>query len=104
MILEREGFYTLEAEGGNPALEIVEMLRGSIDLIVTDIQMPDGDGLSFANAVREKFPAVPTILVSGGPRPDTAFEFVEKPFASAALVQVVRKLVDRTAQNSVASA
>src|ERR1700675_4545169 len=51
-ILKRDGFETLEAGGGNAALEIVKLLDGCLDLIVTDIQMPEGDGLSFANAVR----------------------------------------------------
>jgi CheY-like chemotaxis protein len=76
-ILRRECFETLEAEGGNPALEIVETARGRIDLVVTDLQMPNGDGLSFANAVRETFPSIPIILSSGRAKPDTVFEFVE---------------------------
>src|SRR6266851_4107650 len=95
--LQREGFETLEAEGGNPALEIVQMLRGCVDLIVTDIQMPNGGGLSFAKAVRRTFPSVPIILVSAGAKPDTVFEFVDKPFTSATLVRVVRKVVVRAA-------
>jgi CheY-like chemotaxis protein len=99
-ILEREGFETVEAEGGNSALQIVETLCGCVDLIVTDIQMPNGDGLTFANAVRKTFRPVPTILVSGRPKPDTAFEFIEKPFASAAFMQVVRKLVARTVKTA----
>ena len=48
-ILQGEGFETLEAEGGNAALGIVKMLSGGLDLIVTDIEMPEGDGLNFAN-------------------------------------------------------
>ena len=100
MILEREGFETVEAEGGNSALQIVEMLCGCVDLIVTDIQMPNGDGLTFANAARKTFRPVPTILVSGRPKPDTAFEFIEKLFASAALARMVRKLVAPTAKTA----
>jgi CheY-like chemotaxis protein len=97
-ILEREGFETLEAEDGNAALEIVKMLSGCLDLIVTDIQMPNGDGLSFANAVRTTFPLVPIILVSARSQPDAVFEFVEKPFGSATLMSAVRKFVTRTSK------
>ncbi len=97
-ILRRESFENLEAEGGNPALEIVEMVRGRIDLVVTDLQMPNGDGLSFANAVRETFPSIPIIVSSGRTKPDTVFEFVEKPFAAETLAQVIRKLVARPAK------
>jgi CheY-like chemotaxis protein len=100
VLLQREGFETLEAESGNSALEVVKVLRGFVDLIVTDIQMPNGDGLSFANSVRRRFPVVPIILVSGGARPNTDFEFVEKPFAAVTLARAVRKLVPRIAKTA----
>jgi len=93
MVLEREQFETLEAECGEGALEIVKGLGGSIDLIVTDIQMPNGDGLTLAFAVRKLFPSVPIVLVSGCVRPDTGFDFLEKPFTSAALATAVRRII-----------
>ena len=79
-ILQREDFRTLEAGDGAHALQIVQELDGGVDLIVSDIQMPNGDGLSFAQAIKGAFPAVPVILVSGNARPDADFEFVKKPF------------------------
>jgi CheY-like chemotaxis protein len=63
-----------------------------VDLIVSDIQMPNGDGLSFAKAVKKSFLAVPVILVSGNGQPDARFEFLKKPFLPATLVSAVRKL------------
>jgi two-component system, cell cycle sensor histidine kinase and response regulator CckA len=93
LILQRENFETLEADGGNPAFEMVAASGGALDLIVTDIQMPNGDGLTFANAVRKAHPSVPIILTSGHSKPDTAFAFIEKPFSWATLVSVARKLV-----------
>jgi DNA-binding NtrC family response regulator len=93
VILRRENFETLEANGGNPAWRIVETLGDSLALIVTDIQMPNGDGLTFANAVRQAHPSVPIILTSGRSKPDTAFAFIEKPFSWATLVSLARKLV-----------
>src|ERR1700674_5436613 len=77
-VLRRECFETLEAYRGNQALQIVNVVRAPIDLIVTDLQMPNGDGLSFANAVRKTFPSIPIILLSGRTKPDTVFEFIEK--------------------------
>jgi CheY-like chemotaxis protein len=100
VLLQLEGFETVEATGGDGALEIVKSLGGDLDLIVTDIQMPDGDGLSFATAVRKMFSSVPIILVSGHTRPNAIFEFIEKPFGSAPFVRVVRKLVPRTAKTA----
>jgi len=92
-ILEREHFQTLEAEGGVHALQIVRRLGGDVDLIVSDVQMPNGDGLSLAHAVRDSFPAIPVILVSGNAEPDARFEFVQKPFLPATLVKAMRKIL-----------
>lgn len=94
-ILQREQFRTLEAEDGAHALQIVRELGGGVDLIVSDIQMPNGDGLSFAQVIKQSFPTVPIILISGNICPDAGsdFEFVKKPFLPAALMSAVWKLV-----------
>ena len=91
-ILQLEDFRTLEAEDGVQALQIMQELDGDVDLLVSDIQMPNGDGLSLANAVQKAFPAVPVILISGQLKPDANFEFLKKPFLPDALVKAVRKL------------
>jgi DNA-binding NtrC family response regulator len=94
-ILQREDFRTLEAEDGAHALRIVHELDGGVDLIVSDIQMPNGDGLSLAHAVEKSFPAVPVILVSGNAEPDGGFEFVQKPFLPGTLMKAVRRVFAR---------
>ena len=91
-VLQQGDFRTLEAEDGVQALQIVQELDGGVDLIVSDIQMPNGDGLSLAHAIRSSFPAVPVILVSGYAKPDAGFAFVQKPFLPATLMSVVWKL------------
>ncbi len=96
-ILEAEDFRTLEAEDGAQALRIVQELGGGLDLIVSDIQMPNGDGLSLAHAVKNSFPAVPVILVSGNVKADDGFEFVKKPFLPGALMSAVSRLVPQRA-------
>lgn len=96
-ILKQEHFQTLEAEGGAQALRIIQDLGGSVDLIVSDLQMPNGDGLSLAQAVKNSFPAVPVILISGNANPDAAFEFVKKPFLPATLVSAVRRVFESKA-------
>lgn len=94
-ILRGEDFQTLEAEGGTRALEIVEDLVGGVDLIVSDVQMPNGDGLSLANAVRNSFPAVSVLLLSGSGVLDGGFKVLTKPFSPAALTQAVRSVLAR---------
>ena len=97
-VLQRQHFETLEADGGNRAFEIVQSLSGQIDLIISDIRMPDGDGLTFAEAVKKAFPSVPIILVSGDSTPDSKFTFIEKPFASTTLVTAVNRLLPTIAK------
>ena len=92
-ILNVEHFQTLEAGDGCHAFRIVQDLAGGLDLIVSDIQMPNCDGLSLARAVRNSFPTVPVVLLSGNSKPDEGFEFVKKPFLPSTLVSAVRKVV-----------
>ena len=68
-------------------------LGDDVVLIVSDIQMPNGDGVTFAHAVKAAFPALPIILVSGGAEPSPEFGFIRKPFQPGTLVKAVRELV-----------
>ena len=81
------------------ALQIVEDLRGGLDLIVSDIQMPNGDGLSLANAVKNSFPAVSVVLISGNASPDASFDVIAKPFSPGVLLQAVRGVIARVTQD-----
>jgi DNA-binding NtrC family response regulator len=96
-ILERQQFQVMEAENAVQAADIVQKLGDAIDLIVTDIYMPGGDGVTFACSVRESFPLLPIILVSGYGDPpwkrysSTSFVFVPKPFLPATLLSAVDK-------------
>ena len=91
-VLRQENYQTVEAGGGTDALEILHNLEGCVDLVVTDVQMPDGDGLSLAAVVTKSYPAVPIILVSGREKPPTELAFLQKPFGPAALVDAVRQV------------
>jgi CheY-like chemotaxis protein len=93
-ILERESYEVVEAGSGQHGVEILQHLGSSIDLIVSDVHMPEGDGLTFAHAAAKSFPKVPIILISGYVSPTEAapFEFVEKPFSPDDLLRVVHKV------------
>jgi YesN/AraC family two-component response regulator len=97
-ILHSESFETLEAEDGARGLEVVRMLDGCVDLIITDIHMPGGDGVSMANAVRIAFPAVAILLMSGYPRPEADFPYIEKPFSWAAMKNMVHQVIKKPAR------
>jgi CheY-like chemotaxis protein len=102
-ILERKQFQVIEAENGAQAAGMVQKLGDAIDLIVTDIRMPGGDGITLACSVRDSFPLLPIILVSGYAEPpwkrypSAAFVFVPKPFLPATLLAAVARAKDMMA-------
>src|ERR1700758_5322235 len=103
-ILNQEHLQTVEAEDGADGLRIVQERGDDVVLIVSDIQMPKGDGVTFAHAVKAAFPTLPIILVSGGAEPSPGFGFIRKPFQPSTLMKAVREVVaaDELSTQSVA--
>jgi CheY-like chemotaxis protein len=76
-ILSRDGKYTVEfAEDGSQAL--ARMRESEPDLIVTDLQMPNRNGLELVAAVRMHHPSVPIILMTGHGSEDLAVEALHR--------------------------
>ena len=72
-ILKKENFEVLEAENAPQAYKLIQKLNGGLDLIVTDVNMPgDMDGVDLAYAIRNAFPAIPVILMSGYASPESS--------------------------------
>ena len=77
--------------------------RGFDGVLVTDIRMPDKDGLWLMRKVLEVDPEFPVILVTGHgdvnlavqSMRDGAYDFIEKPFAPAKLVSVIQRALDK---------
>jgi len=63
--LEMEGHEVLEAENGRKALEILEN-NATINLVVTDMIMPDMDGLELIRNIQRDMPSMRVVAVSGG--------------------------------------
>ncbi len=87
------------AKNGIEALELVEKLKPN--LILTDLQMPEMDGLELVEAVRKRFPSVPTILMTANGSEDIALRalrrgaasYVPKRMLSKELLEIVRQIV-----------
>lgn len=68
-------------------------------LVVSDVRLPDGDGLDLVRAARAQMPPIPAIVMTGHASPGTqhaaleagAFAFLAKPFPTAALVALVEE-------------
>jgi DNA-binding response OmpR family regulator len=65
-VLERESFRVLEAGTGLEAMQIIEYQIP--DLVITDIIMPDQDGIGTINELKKNHPDIKIIAISGGGR------------------------------------
>jgi two-component system cell cycle sensor histidine kinase/response regulator CckA len=63
--LRNKGYTVMEARTGLEALEVLTRLDRPVDLIVTDVMMPQMDGPSLIKRVREKWPQIKVICISG---------------------------------------
>jgi two-component system, NtrC family, nitrogen regulation response regulator NtrX len=91
-----EGYTALTAPSAARALEKLE--EETVDAILSDVVMPEMDGLAFLARVRERAPEVPIILMSGQSSVETAvkatrmgaLDFVEKPVGLDRLLLTLR--------------
>lgn len=98
-VLERSGFAVLEAASGVAALELWDQDKPPIDLLLTDMVMPDGmSGRQLAERLKADNPALKVLYTSGystdllGKDLDLqeGINFLQKPYPPAKLVQTVR--------------
>jgi two-component system phosphate regulon sensor histidine kinase PhoR len=99
-ILESEGFEVESAEDGVEGLSKLE--HASFDLGLIDLMMPGIDGMELLNRIREKDPAMLTIVITGYATVETAveamkrgaYDYVPKPFTPDELLAVVNRAVE----------
>jgi two-component system cell cycle sensor histidine kinase/response regulator CckA len=98
--LRSRGYSVIEASNGIEAMEALEQKNGAVDLVVSDVVMPEMDGPTLLKAMRERNPDLKIIFVSGYAedafdksvlRDDEQFAFLPKPFALSALVEKVKQ-------------
>jgi two-component system cell cycle sensor histidine kinase/response regulator CckA len=95
--LKTRGFTVLEATTGAEALDVVEEVGGKIDLIVSDVVMPEMDGPTMYAELRKRGVMAKVIFVSGYAEeafaknlPEGEFGFLPKPFSIKQLVETVK--------------
>jgi DNA-binding NtrC family response regulator len=101
--LEQAGYRVIQAESWRGALSLSQEQHPRIDLIVTDLVMPDGAGVEvFARLRREQGP-IPVIVFSAYPRVmrlldgvlEGVVEWLQKPLDVAIVVEAVDRAFDR---------
>ncbi|MDN3272980.1 response regulator [Frankia sp. RB7] len=97
-VVEEAGFKAIEAGDADEAVALLES-RTDIALVFTDINMPGSmDGLKLAHAVRNRWPPIKILVVSGkqplqsSDLPSNSF-FVSKPYQASALVEELRSII-----------
>jgi PAS domain S-box-containing protein len=111
-ILERSGYHVLEAESAFAALEVWTDHHADIDLLLTDMVMPDGmNGKELAQRLQVDKPQL-RIIYSSGYSPDVVGEnfhenesryFLQKPYHPRKLVDMVRLALDTSVQAKATS-
>jgi two-component system cell cycle sensor histidine kinase/response regulator CckA len=102
--LRSRGYSVIEASNGVEALEALEEKDGAVDLVVSDVVMPEMDGPTLLKSMRERNPDLKIIFVSG--YAEDAFEkslpenqqfaFLPKPFTLSQLVAAVKETMTPT--------
>ncbi|HMJ92097.1 MAG TPA: response regulator [Candidatus Acidoferrum sp.] len=98
-VCERAGFRVLEAETGRQAIEIATTSTEIIDVVLTDMLMPEGvSGAEVARQLRQRCPGLKVIFTSGysassdhGVDLQEGVNFIAKPYSPPALLQLIRK-------------
>lgn len=99
--LIRGGYHVLEARHGPAAIAVALRHRGLINLLVTDMLMPEMTGRELADALRTDVPQLRVLYLSGLDgsadlltQPNTLDAFVQKPFRMPELLLKIREILD----------
>ncbi len=100
-VLSPEGYITVTAGSGREGLKLLS--KKPFDLVLTDLRMPDMDGIEVLKRVKEGWPDIEVIIITGYGTVKSAIEairygaydYVEKPFSPEELLNVVRRSLER---------
>ena len=103
-VLERTGFEVLEAPSGKSALELWDKGKPHIDLLLTDMVMPDGiSGADLVERLQNSQPGLKVVFTSGYTASEvnqkmlgrTRASFLAKPYTHVELARAVRDCLDQ---------
>jgi DNA-binding NtrC family response regulator len=92
--LKKAGFVVLQAAGGTDAVRIAAEHAGKIDLLLSDVKMPEVSGADLAEVIKESRPDIHVMFISGFPDGDLlvlnyGWAFITKPFVPSKLVEMI---------------
>lgn len=100
-VLEMDGYHVLAVSNPLAALPVIEQYAGSIQLMVTDVSLPQMSGDRLAAQLRMVRPQAKVLYISGFPEPEVldhkpgrgAVGFLQKPFTMDALAGKLRQML-----------
>jgi PAS domain S-box-containing protein len=104
-ILARNGYQVITATNGREAIEVATSHPGGIDIVLTDVVMPQMLGKEAADRIRALRPAVKVLFMSGYTQGildnqgvlETGIHLIEKPFTEASLLAKLRQVMSTDA-------
>ncbi len=108
LALRKAGYTVHEAGDGTQGL--AKIAETPVDVVVTDIVMPNTDGVQAITAIRQRFPDMPILAISGGDPHSAGYlkiaqmigatRVLQKPFVPAVFMRTVAALVATRARPS----
>lgn len=96
-VLRSAGYVVFAVSRPGTALDLVRNHAGPIDLLVTNFELPDGDGIELARTTRRESSCLAVLILSMGCTDENlvncGFPVLYTPFSSAMLLNRVRKLL-----------
>ncbi|MDQ3224642.1 MAG: response regulator, partial [Gemmatimonadota bacterium] len=102
-VLMNQGYFVLAACNGEEALALAEKVGGVIDLVLTDVVMPDVGGPELVACLLDRWPGMRAVYMSGyaeGDKvrmgiQDSKTALLQKPFSADSLILTVREVLDQ---------
>ena len=98
-ILTDADYGVIEAHDGQEALAILAA-KNTVRALLTDVNMPNVDGLALAKIVRQRWPHIGIVVTSGMPKPSglpTGARFISKPYGYEDVLHELEAVIAETA-------
>jgi len=107
--LEAAGYRVYQAPNGAAALQFLATEAADVDLVLTDVVMPNMNGQQLAEAIKQRYPGLPVLFMSGYGGDDILRRglmtadapFVQKPFTLDILARAVQLRLEQAANSRV---
>lgn len=105
MALEKDGYYVVDAEDGAQAIRILNEGEHPvvIDAIITDIRMPNINGIEAIKYFQREYPSLPLIVLTGFPDIDLATQLMKQGITDYLVKPVDRKKLHTAVADAIAS-